>query len=37
MNEILLIGLVAIAVVIVVAGLLGWLVDHDDLSSTSDW
>jgi hypothetical protein len=33
MNEILLIGLVAIAVVIVMAGLLGRLVDRDDLSS----
>lgn len=33
MNEILLIGLVAIAVVIVMAGLLGRLVAHDDLSS----
>ena len=28
-----MIGLVAIAVVIVMAGLLGRLVDHDDLSS----
>ncbi len=33
MNEILLIGLVAIAVVIAMAGLLGRLVDRDDLSS----
>ncbi len=33
MNEILILGLVAIAVVIVMAGLLGRLVDHDDLSS----
>jgi hypothetical protein len=33
MNEILLIGLVAIAVVIVMAGLLGRLVDRDALSS----
>jgi hypothetical protein len=33
MNEILLTGLVAIAVVIVMAGLLGRLVDRDDLSS----
>lgn len=37
MNEILFFGLAAIAVVIVVAGFLGWLVDHDELSSTSDW
>jgi hypothetical protein len=36
MNEILLIGLVAIAVVIVMAGLLGRLVAHDDLSSYVD-
>jgi hypothetical protein len=33
MNEILLFGLVAIAVVIVMAGVLGRLVDHDDMSS----
>ncbi len=33
MNSILLIGLVAIAVVIVMAGLLGRLVEHDDMSS----
>jgi hypothetical protein len=33
MNEILLMGLVAIAVVIVMAGLLGWLVDRDDLTA----
>jgi hypothetical protein len=33
MNEILVIGLVAIAVVIVMAGLLGRLVANDDLSS----
>ena len=33
MNEILILGLVAIAVVIVMAGLLGRLVDHDDVSS----
>jgi hypothetical protein len=33
MGEILLIGLVAIAVVIVMAGLLGLLVDIDDVSS----
>lgn len=31
MNEIIFVGLVAIAVVIVVAGLLGRLVDRDDL------
>jgi hypothetical protein len=31
MNEIILVGLVAIAVVIVIAGLLGRLVDRDDL------
>jgi hypothetical protein len=33
MNEILLMGLVAIAVVVVMAGLLGWLVDRDDLTA----
>jgi hypothetical protein len=33
MNEILVLGLVAIAVVIVMAGLLGRLVDHDDVQS----
>jgi hypothetical protein len=33
MNEILILGLVAIAVVIVMAGLLGLLVDHDDVQS----
>jgi hypothetical protein len=33
MNEILLFGLVAIAVVIVMAGVLGRFVDHDDMSS----
>jgi hypothetical protein len=31
MNEILLMGLVAVAVVIVMAGLLGRLVDRDEL------
>ncbi len=34
MNDILVMGLVAIAVVIVMAGLLGRLVDRDDLSTT---
>jgi hypothetical protein len=33
MNEILIMGLAAIAVIIVMAGLLGRLVDRDDLSS----
>ena len=33
MNEILLMGLLAIAVVVVMAGLLGWLVDRDDLTA----
>jgi hypothetical protein len=33
MNEILLMGLVAVAVVVVMAGLLGWLVDRDDLTA----
>jgi hypothetical protein len=33
MNEILLMGLVAIAVVVVMAGLLGWLVERDDLTA----
>ena len=33
MNEILILGLVAIAVVIGMAGLLGRLVDHDDVQS----
>ena len=33
MNEILLMGLVAIAVVVVMAGLLGWLVDRDDMAA----
>lgn len=33
MAEILLTGLAAIAVVIVMAGLLGRLVEHDDVSS----
>jgi hypothetical protein len=32
MNEILVMGLVAVAVVVVMAGLLGWLVDRDDLT-----
>jgi hypothetical protein len=32
MNEILLMGLVAIAVVVVMAGLLGLLVERDDLT-----
>jgi hypothetical protein len=33
MNEILVMGLVAIAVVVVMAGLLGWLVERDDLTA----
>jgi hypothetical protein len=33
MSEILIVGVVAIAIVIVMAGLLGRLVDHDDVSS----
>ena len=33
MNEILILGLAAIAVVIAMAWLLGRLVDHDDVSS----
>jgi hypothetical protein len=33
MNEILLMGLVAVAVVVVMAGLLGWLVDRDDMAA----
>ena len=33
MNEILLMGLLAVAVVVVMAGLLGWLVDCDDLTA----
>lgn len=33
MNEILLFGLVAIAVVIVMAGVLGRLTEHDDMST----
>jgi hypothetical protein len=33
MNEILLMGLLAVAVVVVMAGLLGWLVDRDDLTA----
>ena len=33
MNEILVLGLVAIAVVVVMAGLLGRLVDRDDVQS----
>ena len=32
MNEILLMGLVAIAVVVVMAGVLGLLVERDDLT-----
>jgi hypothetical protein len=36
MNEILVIGLVAIAVVVVMAGLLGRLVASDDLSSYTE-
>jgi hypothetical protein len=32
MNEILVMGLVAVAVVVVMAGLLGWMVDRDDLT-----
>jgi hypothetical protein len=34
MTDILMFGLAAIAVVIVMAGLLGRLVDNDDLSSS---
>ncbi len=37
MNDILVSGLVAIVVVVVMAGLLGRLVDHDDLPSSADW
>jgi len=33
MNEILLMGLLAVAVVVVMAGLLGWLVDRDDMTA----
>lgn len=33
MSEILILGVVAIVVVIVMGGLLGRLVDHDDVSS----
>jgi hypothetical protein len=33
MNEILLMGLLAVAVVVVMAGLLGWLVDRDDMAA----
>ena len=33
MNEILLMGLLAVAVVVVMAGLLGWLVDRDDITA----
>jgi hypothetical protein len=36
MTEILAFGLIAIAVVIVMAGLLGRLVAHDDMSSYSE-
>lgn len=36
MNEILLMGLAAIAVIVVMAGLLGWLVDRDDLSAPAE-
>ena len=36
MSEILLIGLVAIAVVIAMAGVLGRLVDHDELQTYSE-
>ena len=36
MNEILLMGLVAIAVVVIMAGLLGWLVDRDELSAPAE-
>jgi len=33
MNEILLMGLLAVAVVVVMAGVLGWLVDRDDITA----
>jgi hypothetical protein len=36
MNEILFMGLVAIAVVVVMAGLLGWLVDRVELSTPAE-
>jgi hypothetical protein len=36
MSEILLMGLAAIAVIVVMAGLLGWLVDRDDLSAPAE-
>jgi hypothetical protein len=36
MNDILLFGLAAIVLVIVMAGLLGLAVDHDDLSSYTE-
>jgi len=36
MSEILMMGLVAMAVVIVLAGVLGRLVAHDDLSASID-
>ena len=36
MSDILFMGLVAIAVIVVMAGLLGWLVDRDDLSAAAE-
>jgi TRAP-type C4-dicarboxylate transport system permease small subunit len=36
MSEILIMGLMAIAVVVVLAGVLGRLVAHDDLSASMD-
>jgi hypothetical protein len=36
MSDIVFMGLVAIAVVVVMAGLLGWLVDRDDISAPAE-
>ena len=36
MSDIVFMGLAAVAVIVVMAGLLGWLVDRDDLSAPAD-
>jgi hypothetical protein len=36
MSDIVWMGLAAVAVIVVMAGLLGWLVDRDDLSAPAE-
>jgi hypothetical protein len=36
MSDIVWMGLAAVAVIVVMAGLLGWLVDRDDLSARAE-